>query len=79
VGERDILAVLRETRAAMVADLMKRLQNGKINRRSIDTQRRSKFRGFKKAHADLERVLSEVGEAGMSHVEDELERQEGAL
>ncbi len=78
VGERDILLVLQQTRVAMVADLMARLKAGKITRRNIKTQRRSGFKQTRRAEADLKRVLRGVGQTGMRHVTEELERQEVA-
>lgn len=76
VGERDVLAVLRETRIDMIADLLKRLSAGKITARNLDGIRRSKFKGMKGALGALGAALTSVGEAGMGHVTDELDRQE---
>ena len=75
MGERDILLVLRETRVAMVADLMGRLKEGKITKRNLDGQRRSAFKQVRQSRAALKKVLRAVGEKGMQHVTDELERQ----
>lgn len=76
MGERDILLVLRETRVAMVADLMNRLAEGKITKRNMDSQRRSAFKQARKSRAAVKRVLRGVGQKGMQHVTEELERQE---
>ncbi len=74
-GERDVLQVARVTRRAMIDDLMGRLRSGKINLRNLESQRRSLFRGRKKAHAQFVRVLGGIADDGMDQVVDELARQ----
>ena len=76
MGERDIHAVLRTARSAMVDDLMQRLRDGKITTRNLGGQRRSLFKRGRKARNELGRVLHTVGAKGIEHVSDELERQE---
>jgi hypothetical protein len=78
VGERDILTTLRGVRTAMVEDLMQRLRDGKITTRNLKSQRRSGFKGTRRAEADLRRVFKDIGKRGAQHVVDELERQEGS-
>ena len=75
MGERDLLATLREVRDDMIADLMDRLRTGKINARNFDSQRESKFKRAKAAKAALAKVVRSVGARGMEHVRDELRRQ----
>jgi hypothetical protein len=58
----------------MVDELMGRLRDGKIEARNLESQRRSAFRGGRKARNRLSRVLRDVGNEGMGHVEEELER-----
>lgn len=74
VGERDMLNVTRATQRAMVDELMGRLRAGKITRRSVESQRRSKFKGGTEAQDAMVSVMEEIGAAGAAHVEDELER-----
>lgn len=78
IGERDCLQVLRGTRRAMTADLMRRARTGKVTLRNLDGQRRSKFRGAKKAQRALVGVFQETGDTGAAHVAGELKRQQGA-
>jgi len=74
-GERDVLQVLRSVRRSMIDDLMGRLRSGKITARNLDGQRRSKFRGHKRAHTELLDTLIEVGDTGATHVDQELKNQ----
>jgi len=74
VGERDVLLELRETRRVMIEELMQRLKDGKITARNLESQRRSAFRGGRKARNRVRRVLVETGNAGMGHVLEELSR-----
>ena len=76
VGERDVLAVVRETRAAMVEDLMGRLREGKVNRRNLESQRRSAFKGGRGARSAMRRALRGTAEVGFEHVAAEVERLE---
>jgi len=75
IGEQDILIVLRKTHLAMIAELMSRLRAGKISTRNIESQRRSAFRGRKKAGTALLRAITRVGAAGWNEVAEEIERQ----
>lgn len=77
-GERDVLTLLRDIRRRMTQDLMRRLRAGKITARNLDTQRRSKFRGYKAAHSQMKSLLAEISYDGVGHVDDELKAQ-GAL
>ena len=76
VGERDILTTLRGVRTAMIGDLMQRLRDGKITTRNLKSQRRSAFKGTRRAEADLRRVFKSIGKRGAQHVTNELDRQE---
>ena len=62
----------------MIAELMQRLKDGKITARNLESQRRSAFRGGRKAHKQLVETLTGVGVEGMGHVVEELERGEVA-
>jgi hypothetical protein len=62
----------------MIGDLMQRLRDGKITTRSLKSQRRSGFKGARRAEADLRKVFKGIGKRGAQHVTDELERQEGS-
>ena len=77
MGERDVHQALRETRRAMTEELMQRLRDGKITTRNLKSQRRSAFRGGKRYENALRRELRGVGDQGIKHVGDELERQRG--
>ena len=58
----------------MIAELMQRLKDGKITARNLESQRRSAFKGGRKAHKQLVGTLSWVGVEGMQHVSEELTR-----
>ena len=58
----------------MIAELMQRLKAGKITARNLESQRRSAFKGGRKAHKQLVETLSGVGVEGMGHVVEEIER-----
>lgn len=75
IGERDILQSLRRLRADMTRDLMARLRAGKLTPRSVESQRRSKFRGQKRAVAALVTIFDRVGREGAGHVDDEIAAQ----
>lgn len=74
-GEQDIKTALRRIRQDMIGDLMGRLRNGKISKRNIESQRRSKFRQFKRSQSVLAAELDRVGERGMDHAKDEIKKQ----
>ena len=76
VGERDTLIELRGIRVVMTEELMQRLRSGKITTRNLDGQRRSVFKGARRARADLRKVFKRIGQTGFGHVKDELERQQ---
>ena len=75
VGERDILTDLRGVHRDMIEELMGRFAKGQITPRNLDGQRRSKYRGEKKAVGVLTVTLTEVGMTGRQHVDDEIGRQ----
>jgi hypothetical protein len=59
----------------MADELLGRLRAGKITARSVESQRRSAFRGAKKVKAALVSVFGEVGKQAFGHVRSELEAQ----
>jgi hypothetical protein len=61
----------------MTEELMGRLRAGKIDRRNLESQRRSAFRGARAARADVKSVVLEIGRAAFGHVASELEAQDG--
>jgi hypothetical protein len=75
VGEEDCLAGLKQVFRLAQAELKNRVQSEKINRRSIDSQRRSNFRAYGRAMGELLPALVSTGEKGSEHVADELSRQ----
>lgn len=77
VGERDVLAVLRKIRQSMQDEIVGRVRSGVITTRSIESQRRSRFRGTKKAKADLSAEVRKIADAGREHVQSEIEKQRG--
>ena len=74
VGERDVLTVLRGLRVEMLEQLMHRLADG-IEARNLRSLRGLKFKGGRRAEADLRKVLRGIGRRGIEHAGDELERQ----
>ena len=76
VGERDVMAVLREARATMTADLMQRLRDGKVTARNLDGLRRSNPKGKRRMMSQLRGTLTGIGERGFVHVQSELEAQD---
>ena len=74
MGERDITTNLRGVSRTMIDELMGRLKDGKITARNLESQRRSAFKGGRKARNSLNRVLTGVGVDGMGHVVEEIER-----
>lgn len=75
VGEADCAIALKAVFRMAQDELKRRVSDGKISRRSIDTQRRSKFRGMGRAMAEVLPPMVETGERGSQHVAAELERQ----
>ena len=76
VGEEDCLAGLKQVFRLAQAELKNRVVAEKINRRSIDSQRRSNFRAYGRAMGELLPALVATGEKGCGHVADELGRQQ---
>jgi hypothetical protein len=72
VGETEVLTSLRGVQRSMIGDLMRRFRTGKISARSVDSQRRSKFRGQKRAESQLEGNFRSAGRTGIGHVTEEL-------
>lgn len=75
VGESAILAALRRVQRLAVAELVARMNAGKITARGLDGLRRSKFRGATAAKAELQPALDTTGQTGARHVADEVSRQ----
>ncbi len=75
VGQVDCEIALKSALRMVKDEIKKRVADGKISRRSIDTQRRSRFRGMGRAMAELLPPMVATGEQGVQHVADELERQ----
>jgi len=76
VGEEDITVTLTRINIDMKKDLLSRLKSGKLTTRSVDSQRRSAYKRAGAARKAVKKVCVSVGEQGMGHVVDELERLE---
>jgi hypothetical protein len=74
-GEQALAAVLKRAAADMKADLLQRLERGKITPRSLESQSRSKFRRRGKAmDAAMERAMV-IAEEGQRQATSEVEAQ----
>jgi len=78
VGESDMMLVLRDVHWRMLEEIMRRVADGKIDTRNIESQRRSKFRGTEKALELVQRTLRKVADRGADHAEQELKSQREA-
>lgn len=71
-GERDALTALRAARRGMIEDILARLRSGKLTRRNVESQSRSRYRGQAKAVAAVKEQLMETAAEGRTHVKAEL-------
>lgn len=74
VGEADLASTLKRINRQMIDELNGRVASGKIIRRNLDSQRRSKPRGLSRMRVEVADVADEIGAQGAGHAAEEIER-----
>lgn len=77
IGESDLSSVLKRVNRTMIDDINARLKSGKINRRNIPSQRKSKPRGISAMREELASELDWIGQRGVEHCGQEIQRAIG--